>query len=185
LKEARVNIELLRAKKVTGWWEWWFDSKSDGKKVAGGIIFALLFGIIASILLPIPQLGWGYSDEITTVTFKPILVNSEPVFSNKTVTTQYGNVTTNITNTTDITTMEAKITNITTTETNYNMPIPTETTTKKTSPIGTEIKLLFAALLVFLLIHPQIKTFAAGTIKFDLEPIAASKGASELELRVA
>jgi hypothetical protein len=54
----------------------------------------------------------------------------------------------------------------------------TITTTKETNPVGLETRLLCAALIIFLLILNQIKSFSVKEGKFEIEPAAESKGSA-------
>lgn len=51
-------------------------------------------------------------------------------------------------------------------------------TTKETKGLNPEWRLLFAVLLIFILIHPQERSFSAKEGKIEMEPIVSSKGAA-------
>lgn len=191
LKAARENIKLLWKKEPIGWWDWWFQSDPwlkeaklgrglwGGKNPAKGLwkgfigmlLFVVLFLLLASILTP--MLGGGYTEVNTTVIDSTIIPSvSKPLFTDYNETLM---IKTEI-NATSNTSTE-------TTEATYKAPTIMVTTTQTKSAVSPEIRLLFAALVVFMLIHPQIRGFSAGTIKLDLEPTAVSKGPSnELKL---
>ncbi|MDM7935617.1 MAG: tetratricopeptide repeat protein, partial [Methanothrix sp.] len=51
-------------------------------------------------------------------------------------------------------------------------------TTRETKGLNPEWRLLFAVLLIFILIHPQVRSFSAKEGKIEMEPIVSSKGAA-------
>jgi hypothetical protein len=118
-------------------------------------------------------LNSNFSEEKTTSTTN-LLMAINPQIGSELNTS----VTITTTTKTNITTNKTEKTVVEETAATY----PTRSdTAKKTSnrvPISAETKLLLAALVLFTLIHPQIRGFSAGTIKFDLEPMVVSKGAA-------
>lgn len=178
LKETKENLKLLKEEKdePTNWWDWWFNSRSKGKSIAGIILILMFFLTIAAAFMPLNSLiNWGlnYSEERTIVTTIPLIAINPQIISgmNESATIIATTKTNTVTSNTEKTTTE---------ETTGTYPTKTETTktTSNRMDISAETKLLFAALILFALIHPQIKGFSAGSVKFDLEPIAASKGAA-------
>jgi len=137
-------------------------------------VFIPLNAIISSYF----KIDWSLnnSEEKTTVITTPIIEVTPAISSgfNKSSKTIVDTKTDKVTNETRVTTkVETTVTNPTKTET-------TKTTSKQID-VSPETKLLFAALILFALIHPQVKGFSAGSVKFDLEPIVASKGAASLQ----
>jgi tetratricopeptide (TPR) repeat protein len=183
LKEAKKNLNSLKeAKEKSGnWWEWWFSGQSWIKKISGTILLVLFLLIVVSAFIPfensIVKLNTNNSKEETTSTTIPLILNNPQITSvvNESVVTV-------VTTKTNITKKDSEITR--TEQTTETPPTRTKTTkeTSKEMEISPETKLLFAALILFALIHPQIKGFSAGSIKFDLEPIVASKGAASPQI---
>lgn len=173
LKEAKENLKLtVESKEGVSWWDWWFSGPTWGnipgmspKKLSGILLIALFLVSaaipIASTVLPI------YVEEVTVT--KTTITGPEASDSIMTNTTTEENIS-------EITANETTRTVTFTDETTKEGP--TKTTTRTAKPISSETALLFSALVLFALIHPQIKGFSAGTIKFDLEPAVASKGAA-------
>lgn len=178
LKETKENLKLLKEEKdnPANWWDWWFNSRSKGKFIAGIILILMFFLTIAAAFIPLNSLiNWDLnsSEERTVVTTIPLIAINPQIISgmNESATIIATTKTNTVTNNTEKTTTE---------ETTGTYPTKTETTktTSNRMDISAETKLLFAALILFALIHPQIKGFSAGAVKFDLEPIAVSKGAA-------
>jgi tetratricopeptide (TPR) repeat protein len=179
LKEAKKNLDLLKddKEKSGNWWDWWFSGQSWSKKIVGTILVMLFLLIVVSAFIPfensIVKLNTNNSKEETTSTTIPLISINPQIASgaNESMVTV-------VTTKTNITKNDSIVTR--TEQTTETRPTRTTTTkdTSKKMEISPETKLLFAALILFALIHPQIKGFAAGGIKFDLEPIVASKGAA-------
>jgi tetratricopeptide (TPR) repeat protein len=168
LAAAHINLKLIKetqAKTAISWWDWWFN-KRDTKAALGIMLFLVLFLLIASILAQ----SWLFK-EITTVS---TIVEPQPTSLQKYFNKTEINKSETIQNRTNIT-------NSSTEETTSTTLLKTETTTEKKSPATPEIKLLFAALVVLLIILPQVRGFSAGQVKFDLELISEVKGATSLE----
>jgi tetratricopeptide (TPR) repeat protein len=169
LKSAKKNISILNNTQAMSWWNWWFSS-GISKGFVGILVIISLFALIASIL-GLPWIGDHSHENISsTIVMSSISVPLETSL-NKTkidkIETTQSKV--NITNTTSVETTRATPT---------STKMITETTSKKREPASPEIKFLFAALLIFLLIHPQVKGFSAGTIKFDLVLLTEIKGST-------
>lgn len=187
LKEAKENLRMLKEdkEKTANWWEWWFNSQSKGKFITGLVLIFMFLSVIITVFIPLnaiipsyAKIDWSLNDseEKTTVITTPIIEITPAIGSgfNESSTIVVDTETNKVTNDTKVTT---------TVETTGTNPTKTETTktTSKQIDVSPETKLLFAALILFALIHPQIKGFSAGSVKFDLEPIVASKGAASLQ----
>ncbi|MDM7939019.1 MAG: tetratricopeptide repeat protein, partial [Methanothrix sp.] len=187
LKEAKENLRMLKEdkEKPANWWEWWFNRQSYLKFITGLILIFMFLSVIITVFIPLnaiissyAKIDWSLdnSEEKTTVITTPITEVTPAISSgfNKSSKTIVDTKTDKVTNETRVTT---KV------ETTVTSPTKTETTktTSKQIDVSPETKLLFAALILFALIHPQIKGFSAGSVKFDLEPIVASKGAASLQ----
>ncbi len=187
LKEAKENLRMLKEdkEKAANWWDWWFNSQSRGKFITGLILIFMFLSVIITVFIPLnaiipsyAKIDWSLnnSEERTVVITTPIIEVNPAISSgfNKSSKLIVDTKTNKVTNETKVTTTE---------ETTGTNPTKTETTktTSKQIDVSPETKLLFAALILFALIHPQIKGFSAGSIKFDLEPIVASKGAASLQ----
>lgn len=168
LKSAKENIRLLGETQAKNWWGWWF-SKRDIKAGVGGLVVFFLFALIASILAQ-PWVGDYYTENTSSTTLTSVNSSLLETGLNKTKIDK-----------TETIQNKTNITNITSAETTLATPTSTKTITEKVSnrkgPVSPEIKLLFVALLIFLLIHPQVKGFSAGTVKFDLVLLSETKGA--------
>jgi len=187
LKEAKENLRMLKEdkEKPANWWEWWFNRQSLLKFMTGLILIFMFLSVIITVFIPLNaiissyfKIDWSLnnSEEKTTVITTPIIEVTPAISSgfNKSSKTIVDTKTDKVTNETRVTTkVETTVTNPTKTET-------TKTTSKQID-VSPETKLLFAALILFALIHPQVKGFSAGPVKFDLEPIVASKGAASLQ----
>jgi tetratricopeptide (TPR) repeat protein len=186
-KEAKNNLNQLRdaKEKTSNWWEWWFDGKSLPKRFAGGALIALLALVIISAFVPFENALANYSlanhgiNLETNTSFERTVSYTTPLISISPLITSGVNrsAVTIVATNTDLVTNNTMITR--TDKTSETNPTKTETT-KETMKreISPETKLLFAALVLFALIHPQIKGFSAGSVKFDLEPMTATKGAA-------
>lgn len=187
LKESKENLRMLKEdkEKAANWWDWWFSSQSKGKFITGSILIFLFLSVIITVFIPLNAIISSYalidwslnnSEEKTVVITTPIIEVNPAISSgfNKSSKLILDTKTNKVTNETKVTT---------TVETTGTNPTKTETTktTSKRIDVSPETKLLFAALILFTLIHPQIKGFSAGSIKFDLEPFVASKGAASLQ----
>lgn len=187
LKEAKENLKMLKEdkKETANWWDWWFNSRSIRKAVTGSLLILMFLSVIITVFIPLnaiipsyASIDWSLNDseEKTVVVTTPI-IEVTPVISsgiNKSSKLIVDTKTNKVTNETKVaTTVETTGTNPTKTET-------TKTTSRRID-VSPETKLLFAALILFALIHPQIKGFSVGSIKFDLEPIVTSKGAASLQ----
>lgn len=165
------------------------------KKSIGVLLLVVLFSLLASVAVPVvPIMGGGYTEEKTTVENSTVINTTAAniTFINTTFgNTTAGNAT--IGNTTIGNTTLANITKVSSTTipsvskspiNDYNKGVinlssTVTTKTNQTKTVSPEIRLLFAALVIFLLLHPQIRGFSAGTIKIDLEPTAVSKGSKD------
>jgi len=190
MEAAENNLKLLKeaADKRSNWWEWWFDKGSYPKKATGCVLIVMLGILLAGMVLPSAmelsfsgatavQLISGESPGIIQV---PTENSTVVEVSNKTVlersatlaALKSGNISSGGSGKSGIPAPSGNGTTTTTTTTK---------TTKKSSgtssQMSMESRLLAAAFVLFILIHPQIKGFGAGVVKFDMEPSTETKGA--------
>lgn len=182
-KEARKNLNDLKdakEEKTQSWWDWWFNGQSWSKGIAGTFLIVLFLATIVSAFIPyenaLVDLQTTDSSERTETATIPLASHSPRVVSDLSEP-----VIVMVTKDTNVTENESSLTH--TEETTQTYPTRTKTTkvVQNGNELSAETKLLFAALILFALIHPQIKGFSAGAVKFDLEPMVASKGATLLQ----
>lgn len=169
LCSAKRNLELLNEAPAMSWWNWWF-SKTDAKAGIGALIVIFIFLLTGSILVQ----QWVVEDYFINNTSSTIMTSLDSSPSETSL---------NKTKIEKVETIQNRVnaTNTTSAETTLTTPTSVKTITitdsQKKVPASPEIKLLFVALLVFLLIHPQVRGFSAGTVKFDLQLQSEIKGA--------
>jgi tetratricopeptide (TPR) repeat protein len=194
LKTARNNIKLLKSKQPISWWEWWFGkpmvkisnttSCNDlgitlrWRNLLGVGLIVILLLLITSVFLPFFGMDYPIESNTTVSTKYVAPISSKPSLDNFNRTMKMEmkydkNASSN--------NFELNNASIVTT---YESPINSKTTTETRKAVSPETRLLFAALVLFILIHPQVKGFSAGTIKLDMEPIAITKDAGGLEFMV-
>jgi tetratricopeptide (TPR) repeat protein len=180
LKEAREalkNLKKIEEKKID-WWDWWFNNENSAKPMFGVILMVTLLAFSLSLALP-------YTEETTITT----TINNSLQIQNETKIENNGSTTILWINNTSLVPQkidQTKVENYTnqtskTYPTNIATTIithPQKIVTTKSSGLSQEYKLIIIALIILLLLHPRIKGFSAGPVKFDFEPIAVSKGAA-------
>jgi len=184
LSEARYNLKLVNESEgqKESWWDWWFKPRATLRSAVGSILILLLLALLISAAIPPnPWISASTTENYSEIT-EVITVPAGPSHP------QVNETTVKMSSTPIVSRIDKSTSNSTTTswenQTTISYPASTRTnksTNKENGNLSPEIRLIFAAFVLFILIHPKIKTFSTGNLSFELEPATASRGSAPLQ----